>query len=97
MLNKQAQFARVKTLIFDIDGVFTDGRVHLLSSGEQFRTFDIKDTYGVEQALKAGLRVGIVSSANADGIRKWLDIIGRQFQNGLFLTSHRNGQVRYIE
>lgn len=76
MLNKQDQFARVKTLVFDIDGVFTDGRVHLLSSGEQFRTFDIKDTYGVEQALKAGLRVGIVSSANADGIRKWLDIIG---------------------
>lgn len=75
MLNQQAQFARIKTFVFDIDGVFTDGRINLLSSGEQSRTFDIKDTYGIEQALKAGFRVGIVSSADAEGVRKWLEII----------------------
>lgn len=75
MSNQQAQFARIKTLIFDVDGVFTDGHVNLLESGEQYRTFDIKDSYGVEQALKAGFRVGIVSSANADGVRKWLETI----------------------
>lgn len=75
MPDEQAQFARIKTLIFDIDGVFTDGRVNLLSSGEQYRSFDIKDTYGVEQALKAGLRVAIISSAEADGVQKWLEII----------------------
>lgn len=75
MPNQEAQFARIKTLIFDIDGVLTDGRVNLLSSGEQYRTFDIKDSYGIEQALKADFRVGIVSSAAADGVRKWLEII----------------------
>jgi len=60
MLNEQAQFTRVKTLIFDVDGVLTDGRVNLLATGEQYRTFDIKDSYGIQLALKAGLRVGIV-------------------------------------
>ena len=75
MLNKQPQFARIKTLIFDVDGVFTDGRVNLLATGEQYRTFDIKDSYGIERALKAGFRVGIVSSANADGVRTWLETI----------------------
>lgn len=76
MPDKQAQFARVKTLIFDVDGVFTDGRISLLATGEQYRTFDIKDSYGIELALKAGFRVGIVSSANADGVRTWLKTLG---------------------
>ena len=75
MTDKQAQFARIKTLIFDVDGVFTDGRVHLLATGEQYRTFDIKDSYSIEMALKAGFRVGIVSSANADGVRTWLETL----------------------
>ena len=75
MLNKQAQFAKIKTLIFDVDGVLTDGRIHLLATGEQYRTFDIKDSYSLELALKAGFRVGIVSSANADGVRVWLESI----------------------
>jgi 3-deoxy-D-manno-octulosonate 8-phosphate phosphatase (KDO 8-P phosphatase) len=75
MTDLQTRFARVKTFVFDIDGVFTDGQVHLLASGERYRTFDIKDTYAVEQAVKAGYKVGIVSSSNAEGVRRWLDVM----------------------
>ena len=72
MAATQDRFAQIKTFIFDVDGVLTDGSVHLLATGERFRTVFIRDTYAIEQALKAGYRVGIVSSANADGIRSWL-------------------------
>jgi 3-deoxy-D-manno-octulosonate 8-phosphate phosphatase (KDO 8-P phosphatase) len=75
MTDLQNQFARIKTLVFDIDGVFTDGQVHLLASGERYRAFDIKDTYAVEQAIKVGYKVGIVSASNADGVRQWLGIM----------------------
>jgi 3-deoxy-D-manno-octulosonate 8-phosphate phosphatase (KDO 8-P phosphatase) len=68
----QDRFAQIKTFIFDVDGVLTDGSVHLLASGERFRTVHIHDTYAIEQALKAGFRVGILSSSNADGVRNWL-------------------------
>lgn len=70
------RFTQIKTFIFDIDGVLTTGDVHLLASGEQFRTFDIKDSYAIERALQADFRVGIVSSANADGVRTWFTILG---------------------
>ena len=69
-------FKQVKTFIFDVDGVLTNGDVHLLATGEQYRTFDIKDSYAIERALQAGYRVGIVSSANADGVRNWFDVLG---------------------
>ena len=58
MAATQDQFAQIKTFIFDVDGVLTDGSVHLLASGERFRTVFIRDTYAIEQALKAGFRVG---------------------------------------
>ncbi|MGF7219020.1 3-deoxy-D-manno-octulosonate 8-phosphate phosphatase (KDO 8-P phosphatase) [Spirosoma lacussanchae] len=70
------RFATIRTFIFDIDGVLTTGDVHLLASGEQFRTFDIKDSYAIEHALRAGFRVGIVSAATADGVRNWFEILG---------------------
>ncbi len=68
----QERFKQIRTFIFDVDGVLTDGSVHLLASGERFRTVFIRDTYAIERALKAGFRVGIVSAANADGLRSWL-------------------------
>lgn len=72
MAAAQDHFARIKTFIFDVDGVLTDGSVHLLASGERFRTVFIRDTYAIEQALKAGFRVAILSSSNAEGVRNWL-------------------------
>ncbi|MBD2702473.1 3-deoxy-D-manno-octulosonate 8-phosphate phosphatase [Spirosoma sp. BT702] len=66
------QFSRIRTFIFDVDGVLTNGDVHLLASGERFRTINIRDMFAIEQALQAGFRVGIVSSSNAEGVRNWL-------------------------
>lgn len=72
MAATQDQFTHIRTFIFDVDGVLTDGSVNLLASGERFRTVNIRDMYAMERALKAGFRVGIVSSSNADGVRNWL-------------------------
>lgn len=68
-------FARIRTFIFDVDGVLTDGSVGALASGEQFRTFNIRDGYGIEQAIKAGFNVAIVSAGNQDGVRKRLEFL----------------------
>ncbi|QJW91969.1 3-deoxy-D-manno-octulosonate 8-phosphate phosphatase [Spirosoma taeanense] len=75
MTDLQERFRQIKTFIFDIDGVLTNGDVHLLDTGEQYRTFDIKDSYAIERALQAGFRVGIVSVANSEGIRRWLNVL----------------------
>ncbi|KAB7725394.1 3-deoxy-D-manno-octulosonate 8-phosphate phosphatase [Rudanella paleaurantiibacter] len=69
------RFARVRTFIFDVDGVLTDGSVNALASGEQFRTFNIRDGYGIEQALKAGYKIAIVSAGNQEGVRKRLEFL----------------------
>lgn len=76
MTAQQERFKQIKTFIFDVDGVLTDGSVNLLASGERFRTVFIRDTYAIEQALKAGFRVAILSASNAEGVRSWLAATG---------------------
>ncbi len=75
MTNIQDRFRQIKTFIFDVDGVLTNGDVHLLATGECYRTLDIKDSYALKRARLAGFRVGIVSSANAEGVRNWFETL----------------------
>lgn len=69
------RFSRIKTFIFDVDGVLTDGSVNCMASGEMYRTFNIKDGYGIEQALKAGFKIAIISAGNQEGVRKRLEFL----------------------
>ncbi|WP_128545395.1 KdsC family phosphatase [Larkinella soli] len=71
----QERFKRITTFIFDVDGVMTDGSVNALESGEQFRTFHIRDGYGIERAIHAGYRVAILSAASQVGVRKRLEFL----------------------
>ena len=66
----------ITTFVFDVDGVLTDGHVIALASGEQARTFLVKDGYAIEQAIKAGYRVVIISGGFQEGVRKRLEFLG---------------------
>lgn len=48
-------------LLFDIDGVFTDGRLLYGAEGEQWKVFHVRDGLGLRLAQRAGLKVGILS------------------------------------
>lgn len=52
---------RITTLIFDIDGTLTDGKVAYGESGDVIKFFDIADLHWLKLALRAGLKVGILS------------------------------------
>lgn len=56
-------------LLFDIDGVFTDGRLVYGPSGEQWKVFDVRDGLGLKLAQKAGLKIGILSGRVSEALR----------------------------
>jgi 3-deoxy-D-manno-octulosonate 8-phosphate phosphatase (KDO 8-P phosphatase) len=57
--------AKVKLVLFDVDGVLTDGKVLLHADGNESKTFDIKDGTGIVWALKQGLTVGFLSARSS--------------------------------
>ena len=60
MIDKKA--ARVRLVLFDVDGVLTDGKVLLHADGSESKVFDIKDGTGIVWAQRLGLTVGLLSA-----------------------------------
>ncbi len=59
---------RVRLVLLDADGVLTDGRIILDSSGREFTAFHVHDGYGVTLLLRAGVRVAFVSPRRSAAI-----------------------------
>src|SRR5262249_505578 len=58
----EAKAARIRLILFDVDGVLTDGRILLHSDGSESKQFDIRDGTAIVWAARAGLTVGFVSA-----------------------------------
>lgn len=54
--------ARIRVLLFDVDGVLTDGGLYLGATGDEVKRFDIKDGAGIVQARQRGLVTGVLSA-----------------------------------
>jgi 3-deoxy-D-manno-octulosonate 8-phosphate phosphatase (KDO 8-P phosphatase) len=57
-----AKASKIKLLLFDVDGVLTDGKILLHADGSESKQFDIKDGTGMVWAQRAGLTVGLLSA-----------------------------------
>ena len=75
-MNVLAEFKKITTFIFDIDGVLTDGTVLVLADGLQARQMHVKDGFGLQMAMKNGYRVFIVSGGISDESKKRLEYLG---------------------
>jgi 3-deoxy-D-manno-octulosonate 8-phosphate phosphatase (KDO 8-P phosphatase) len=58
--------ARVKLMIFDVDGVLTDGRLYFGPGGEALKVFDVRDGLGVKRLHYAGVATAILSSRSSE-------------------------------
>lgn len=66
----------VKALVFDVDGVMTDGSLLLLPDGEQVRTMNIRDGYALQLAVKSGFKVAVITGGRAESTKKRLNGLG---------------------
>jgi 3-deoxy-D-manno-octulosonate 8-phosphate phosphatase (KDO 8-P phosphatase) len=59
------QAAKIKLVLFDVDGVLTDGRILLHADGSESKIFDIKDGTAIVWAQRLGLTVGFLSARSS--------------------------------
>ena len=53
---------RIKLMIFDVDGVLTDGTLYLTDSGEEIKGFNVRDGHGMKMLRESGVAVAIITS-----------------------------------
>lgn len=60
---------KIELLILDCDGVLTDGSIIPLPNGDETKLFNSKDGHGLRMAIRAGLRVAIISGRESFAVR----------------------------
>ena len=78
MENFKQKLNHIKTFLFDVDGVLTNGQVLILSNGEVVRNMNSKDGYAIQLAIKKGYRIAIITGGNSQQVKKILEGLGIQ-------------------
>jgi 3-deoxy-D-manno-octulosonate 8-phosphate phosphatase (KDO 8-P phosphatase) len=73
VLDKAAQ---IQLVIFDVDGVLTDGRLYLGNDGNEYKAFHIRDGHGIKMLLEAGVEVAIISGRHAASVERRMADLG---------------------
>lgn len=55
---------KIKLLVFDVDGVMTDGSVTYDENGVEYKTFNVKDGHGLVRMVKSGFITAIITARN---------------------------------
>ncbi|RYZ52440.1 MAG: HAD-IIIA family hydrolase [Sphingobacteriales bacterium] len=69
-------FEPIKVFVFDIDGVLTDGMLHVQEDGELLRRMNIKDGYALQLAVKKGYKVVVISGGKTNAAKNRLNKLG---------------------
>ncbi len=51
----------ITCMVFDVDGVLTDGGISITDSGDEIKTFNSRDGHGMKLLMRAGIEVAILT------------------------------------
>ncbi|MBE6207271.1 MAG: HAD-IIIA family hydrolase [Rikenellaceae bacterium] len=78
MGNFKEDIARVEAMIFDVDGVMTDGRIIPTAEGDFIRCYNCKDGYALAYAIRHGYRVCVITGGYGKILERRLRMLGMQ-------------------
>ncbi len=84
MADLTERLKKIRMLILDVDGVMTDCRVFMDSSGEWRRFFSIRDGYGIARLKEAGFKTAVITGSKARDIQERV----RHLQIDFFYEGH---------
>lgn len=70
--------AKIRAIIFDLDGVLSASTISLGEDGSPLRTVNIKDGYAIQLAMKMGLRIAILSGCKIEAVRHRYEGLGME-------------------
>jgi len=81
---RPAPLATIRLLVLDVDGVMTDGRLRYDASGEFYKTFHVRDGYGIRAVLAAGIDVAVISGRESAAVSRRCQELGiRHLHQGI--------------
>ena len=73
-LNEKA--ARIRLLIFDVDGVLTDGSLFVGDDGQEYKAFNSRDGHGIKMLQKYGVEIAIITGRTSQVVEHRMANLG---------------------
>lgn len=70
--------AQIKLIIFDVDGVLTDGRLILGDDGQEYKAFHSRDGHGMKLLRQSGVEVAIITGRSSKVVEHRMANLGIQ-------------------
>jgi len=61
--------ARIRLVVFDVDGVLTDGSLFLGDDGQEYKAFHSRDGLGMKMLHRSGVEIGIITARESEVVR----------------------------
>ena len=72
----QSLAANIKLVVFDIDGVMTDGRLYFTSLGDELKAFNVKDGLGIKWLHDNKIQTAVITGRSSELVKKRVTDLG---------------------
>ena len=76
MQDIQDKARAIRLVIFDVDGVLTDGSLFIGDDGQEYKAFNSKDGHGMVMLRQSGVQIGIITGRTSEVVRIRMDSLG---------------------
>ena len=67
---------KIQLVIFDVDGVLTDGSIRFDEQGNESKSFNTQDGHGIKLVQQAGIKTGIISARQSGAVQHRVTDLG---------------------
>lgn len=75
-LDLKYKASKIKIVVFDVDGVMTDGSLTFDEDGKEYKTFNAKDGQGIVMLNKSGYTTAIITARDNNTVTHRFNILG---------------------
>jgi 3-deoxy-D-manno-octulosonate 8-phosphate phosphatase (KDO 8-P phosphatase) len=71
-----AKASRIRLLVFDVDGVLTDGSLYIGDDGQEYKAFHSRDGHGIKMLLGHGIEIAVITGRTSRVVEHRMNNLG---------------------
>ncbi|MBK1706769.1 3-deoxy-manno-octulosonate-8-phosphatase KdsC [Halochromatium glycolicum] len=76
MIDYRKRAEAIALVIFDVDGVLTDGSLYLGDDGQEYKAFNSRDGHGMTMLREAGIELAVITGRRSEVVRIRMESLG---------------------
>jgi 3-deoxy-D-manno-octulosonate 8-phosphate phosphatase (KDO 8-P phosphatase) len=69
----------IKLVVFDVDGVLTDGKLILGENGNEYKSFHVRDGHGLVMLLESGCKIAVITARSSKIVAERMESLGIEY------------------